>query len=123
MKKIKLYGKYSHIECIVDNEWAEMFEEITITYNSRYAYIQTKDYVKNKMEKIPVHQIITSFKTNKQNVIDHINGDKLDNRSSNLRITTHQINALNRTEQNQTKTTSLVLEGFRFIMENTGLPK
>lgn len=46
----------------------------------------------------------------KDKSVDHINGDGLDNRRSNLRVVTHQQNTMNRTKLNKNNTS-----GFRGV--------
>ena len=48
-------------------------------------------------QQMRVHRVIWKMETGEEpNVIDHINGDKMDNRMENLRNVTHQINSGNR---------------------------
>lgn len=48
-----------------------------------------------KMQKI--HRVIAGAAPGE--IVDHINRDKLDNRCSNLRVVTHQLNVVNRGKQ------------------------
>lgn len=57
---------------------------------SRTSYI----YTKNAKETIYLHRFL--MKPNKGEIIDHINGNGLDNRRENLRICTHSQNKMNR---------------------------
>lgn len=59
-------------------------------------YIDTKNYIRGKINNktIRMHRLIMDFPENL--VIDHINGDKHDNRKENLRITTNQGNTQNK---------------------------
>lgn len=60
------------------------------------------------------HQLYLDYE--KPNVVDHINRNRFDNRYSNLRITTHQENARNRTIRKGTKSgiTGVWKEGDRW---------
>lgn len=50
-------------------------------------------YARCTKEKIGLHEFIVGREKDKE--IDHINGDKLDNRKNNLRLVTHQQNSMN----------------------------
>lgn len=92
MKKIKLtQGKYA----LVDNEDFLMLSEhswyIHKTTNPKNFYARTN--VKGIKKNFYMHRMIMNFPKGKE--IDHINGNKLDNRKSNLRICTRQENGRN----------------------------
>ena len=70
-------------------------------YKWRFYRDKSKIYVKanyyttqNKRKSITLHRFLLN--PPKDMLVDHINGDSLDNRRQNLRIVNHQINALNR---------------------------
>lgn len=100
MKTIKLAGKFSHLECILDDDWAQMFEDggIVISFGSGgcggYAFVHSTGLDKKSIKE-RVHWIISNHKSTKQLVVDHINGNRLDNTSKNLRIVSQKINANN----------------------------
>lgn len=61
--------------------------------NKKYAFLRTG--IKNK--KLPLHRFLLNCPAEME--VDHINGDSLDNRKSNLRICTHQQNMCNQRVQ------------------------
>jgi hypothetical protein len=87
MKFIKLTKEK---QTIVDDEDYEYLSQWKWYYSANYA-IRTDN--KNKCKEI-LHRII--LKCPKEFYIDHINGNTLDNRKSNLRICTHKENNQNR---------------------------
>lgn len=87
---------------------------------SQYSWTVTKDgYAKKYLEKsvdgkrmrrvVYMHRLILGAKENE--IVDHINQDKLDNRRTNLRIASKSLNALN-----SSKTKSVT--GFRGVGRN-----
>lgn len=88
-KKIKLtQGKHA----IVDDEDFERLSQYKWYYHHEgYAVRNSKENMRRRL--ISMHRIINNTPDGK--VTDHINGDKLDNRKSNLRSCTHAENARN----------------------------
>lgn len=80
---------------VIDKDDYESVKDIKWFFDGRYAA--------NKIgKKIYLHRIL--MKSPKGEVVDHINGDKLDCRKSNLRICTQQRNTFNRTSLNKNNT-------------------
>jgi hypothetical protein len=82
-------------ETIVDDEDYEYLNQwkwycSTAGYANR-ATVRDKNY---KQKKILIHRVIMKAPKNLQ--VDHINGNRLDNRKENLRIVTKQQNHMNR---------------------------
>lgn len=80
---------------VVDDEDFDMLAQWRwhVTAPSKgFVYAVRKDYATKKM--IYMHKVITS--TDRKTLIDHRNGNTLDNRRQNLRVATHQGNASNR---------------------------
>lgn len=73
---------------IVDAEDYEVLSKFKWSYDGRYASRTDKD---NK--KVYMHRVILEVSSNE--IIDHINRDKLDNRRNNLRKASHQQNSSN----------------------------
>lgn len=73
---------------IVDKSDFEYLNQWKWHYNSGYA--ERKEYKNGKQYHVKMHRVLCKGK-----LIDHINGDKLDNRKSNLRSATHSQNAMN----------------------------
>ncbi len=91
MKKIKLIAKENEQDfTTVDNEDFE--------YLSQFRWRNIFGYaVKSKTKSMPgirMHRILVKCPNGK--VVDHINGDRLDNRKSNLRIGTQSQNSMNK---------------------------
>src|SRR3972149_11203760 len=104
MKKIILsLGKYRKQNyTLVDDEDYEYLYKNKWHVNE-YGYVQRIQWVgkiesKNRIKKIFLHrEILRKELKNKfeKKEVDHINGDKLDNRKCNLRICNHQQNRFN----------------------------
>ena len=76
-------------------------------------FISTKNYIRGKInnKSIPIHRLIVDCP--KGLVVDHINGNKHDNRKINLRITTNQGNTQNKI--NKIKNTTSKYFGVRKV--------
>jgi hypothetical protein len=86
MKEIKLS---QNKVAIVDDEDYEFLSEFTW-----YAQRNRTIFYAYRQYNILMHRVI--IKAKKGDLVDHINGDGLDNRKSNLRIATNQQNQRNR---------------------------
>lgn len=71
-----------------------------------YAYIDF--YRDGTSHKVGIHRLIMGLETGDERVVDHINGDKLDNRRCNLRVVTQRQNSLNRQSANRTSKTGVL---------------
>jgi hypothetical protein len=94
MKSIKLTQGY---ECLVDDEdydYLSQWQWHVLVGNHVYA-MRNSNYMSNgKRKHILMHRVVN--KTPDNMYTDHINGNSLDNRKSNLRSVTHSENMLNR---------------------------
>jgi HNH endonuclease/AP2 domain len=93
---IRLPLKDKHGEVIayttIDKDDYDKIKDYTLC---RSGSVKLYAYVKKEKLAIPLHHIILT-KPEKGYVIDHINGDSLDNRKSNLQIASHSQNNQNR---------------------------
>jgi|SRR5215208_5919838 len=88
MKLIGLtQGKFAK----VDDDWFDYLNQWKWYCNS--GYTERKDYTFSPPRHIPMHRVIIN--PVKGTSVDDINGDKLDNCKSNLRLCNHSTNAMN----------------------------
>lgn len=81
-----------------DEDYASLGHKIFVDTHG-YACIGYWDKELKKSRPERLHRVV--MKCPKGLYVDHISGDKLDNRRSNLRICTNQVNGLNRTRLNK----------------------
>lgn len=94
MKTIKLtQGK----ETIVDDEDYEYLSQWKWYYHNGYATRST-NRINGIQTTIRLHKLLTSLKEE----VDHINGNRLDNRKDNLRICSRKENSRNQIKRNNT---------------------
>lgn len=95
MKKIKLTeSKYGEFETLVDDDIFEIFKGQKLYLDPRYKEKNFYVYIpERKGIRMKLHTFVTKAK--KGEMVDHINGDGLDNRRCNLRIVTRRQNSLN----------------------------
>lgn len=90
-----------HLKCLIDIEDVEKVKNLfwNIRYDKRHpsctVYVESRISSNRKSKRVHLHRLITNCPDDM--VVDHINGDGLDNRKSNLRICTQKINTINRT--------------------------
>jgi hypothetical protein len=83
---------------IVDKDKKSIVDKLRWKKTKRGYVIHSNRNGKN----ILMHRLITNAK--EFEVVDHINGNKLDNRVNNLRVTSQQVNSCNRKAKSQSKT-------------------
>lgn len=88
---------------IVDEDKKHILTDKKWRVSSR-GYVVHSFRLNKKVETIRLHRLILGV-TDPSIIIDHINGNKLDNRTSNLRIVTTSQNAMNQ-KKTQKKTSS-----------------
>ncbi len=91
--------KGAKVGVIIDREVASLFDQYTWTGSDNgngiiYVHRRTRKSEGGKPRKIYLHTFIANPPSDK--VVDHINGDPLDNRKSNLRAVTRGQNNMNR---------------------------
>jgi len=100
MKKIKLTQDQW---ALVDDDDYEMLMEhkwyaAWLTSDGKFRAVRNSPRdLSGKQKKILIHRVITNAP--KEKMVDHINGNPLDNRKDNLRVCTHQENCMNRGKQ------------------------
>lgn len=106
MKEIRLVGKYSNLVTLVDDIVYESLINITLrgkeSHGNIYALISKSNDIYRNSEAL--HRIIFriyGINIPKNKVVDHINGNTLDNRFSNLRLIDNGLNRRNSKSKNQ----------------------
>jgi len=66
---------------------------------SQYTWSYCNGYIKNGKYRMLLHRFLMNVLNKPEVMIDHINGNRLDNRKSNLRICTNQENCMNRSKR------------------------
>jgi HNH endonuclease len=100
MKRIALsQGKYALVD---DEDYQELNKYKWHTYlstNKKYYASRNSPRIKGVKHLIKMHRMIMGCEKADGKNVDHINGDTLDNRRSNLRLCTVQENNLNKGRQ------------------------
>ena len=88
-------------EVLIDDEDYERVMYYTWRINNGYVITNTK--IKDNQEKLrfnlKLHRLVLNLKKGDGLIVDHINGNRLDNRKKNLRLVNHIQNARNRKVQ------------------------
>lgn len=85
--------KYGYFEVIIDKE---DFERVYLMGKWSVAkFNSSSGFYAIKRNGVGMHRVIMGLKKGDKHVIDHINGNSLDNRKSNLRIVTTSLNNKN----------------------------
>lgn len=95
-KEIQLSGKHFNKFVLVDDEDFEELSKYTWHFNEIRKSVQAhKNFGYKNNKKIMIHRLIMNANDPKIHV-DHINGNVLDNRKSNLRLVSNKTNTRNR---------------------------
>ncbi len=98
MKEIKLNGSKNLVTKVDDEDFDMLsgYNWYLTGSGSGYAFGYKKGTYQKKGEQkqISMHRLLLNAK--KGDSVDHINGDRLDNQKSNLRIASHSFNMANR---------------------------
>lgn len=87
MRTLEIINKQT---VILDDEDYEKVSKIHwFVSKNNYAFATIKGKV------ISIHKLVSGFESDHENMIDHINGNPLDNRKSNLRLVTASENRMN----------------------------
>lgn len=103
------------LDCFIDIEDIEKVKNYywNIRYDKRHPnstmYVESHKRLNGKNVRIHLHRLITNCPD--KYVVDHINGNGLDNRKNNLRVVTQKSNTLNRIFSNRTLPTGVILDG------------
>lgn len=114
MKEIKLTRGLVTIVDDEDFEW--LIQSKWCAYRGRCGYYAVRTEYGLRQRTLRMHRVILNAPSNVG--VDHINGDSLDNRKSNLRFATAQQNQANRKHPN--KNNQLGIKGVRKIGDKYG---
>ena len=116
MKEIKLHPYHHNKVALVDDDWYEELSKYKWRYEGKYA----KRYVwaHNKRSTINMHQVIINVKENEE--VDHIDLNKLNNTTANLRSVPHYINMQNVNKKPNTRSKSKY-KGVTFFINGLGI--
>lgn len=86
---VLISGKY---KMIIDEECYEKIAGYSLHVNSK-GYAEVRFTENKKLKSILIHRVVVS--AGKNEIVDHVNGNTLDNRKENLRIVTRNQNMQN----------------------------
>lgn len=98
MRLIEVHGNYGSRKWAMvdpeDHEWLSSKKWFLSSHGYAYTVLRkVKAAGKSTQQNVPMHRVVAL--ANSDQHTDHINGDKLDNRKSNLRLCTNRENAMN----------------------------
>ena len=108
MKEISITGTTN--KAIIDDEDFELVSSHTWSFSRKTKYPRCR--IKNG-KTVYMHRLIMGLKHGDKRCVDHINGNVLDNRRSNLRFCTKQQNACNKRNK------ALPKSGFRGVRKSS----
>jgi len=113
----KLILTVSGVEVIIDEEDYNYLSQFSWYFHKSDGYVYRNIQHKRNSKRIQIHREIMNCP--KGLIIDHINGNKLDNRRGNLRICSFAINSRNRKipSNNKTGYMGVWFNGKKFIAE------
>lgn len=85
-------GNFGHAVAVDDTDY-DWLNQWVWTFDGTNGYVHRNQYSSGKKSKVYMHRLIMDNPIGMQ--VDHINGNKLDNRRSNLRIVTGNQNRAN----------------------------
>lgn len=85
---------------LIDDEDYELVKDITWCKNAR-GYI--RGWCKNRKKRVSIHRLIMGVFDSRLPFVDHITGEPIDNRKSNLRFCTYSENNKNRKASGKSK--------------------
>lgn len=91
MKKLLLNNTGHH--ALIDDDDYDKITSFGVWYESDTGYALKRGYIQGKSSTIRMHRVIMDAPKGVE--VDHINGNKLDNRKNNLRVVSHAINSWN----------------------------
>lgn len=82
-------------DVLIDDEDLALVQSFGQWYKSDTGYAMKKTRVDGKNVSVRMHRVV--IKAPHRLFVDHINGNRLDNRKANLRIVAHRMNTWNKT--------------------------
>ena len=110
MSKPRLLDLPHGFKTVIDEADWEAVSRLTL-YRGKNGYVYYSTWANGKSTPRTLHGFLMGFPGGRHT--DHINGDKLDNRRSNLRITTFTGNQVNRRRLNRNNTSGI--RGVAFV--------